>query len=112
MKPTKSDDRRPRRKGPRGKSQGGPGKSQGAQEGRPRSQSGRGSSRPEDTFQEARYLKHLTEEQVPVAITTWEGDEFVGRVEYYDRAFLRLTRDNAANVFVFKKDIKYLREEA
>ena len=109
MNPAQSDNSRPRRKGARGKPQGGRGPSQ---EGRTRNQAGRGSSRPEDTFQEARYLKHLTEKQVPVSITTWEGDEFVGRVEYYDRAFLRLTRDNAANIFIFKKDIKYLREDA
>ena len=45
-----------------------------------------------------------------VAITTWGGDEFTGRIEYYDRAFLRLTRDNGPNVFLLKKDIKYLLE--
>ncbi len=102
MKPTNSDSRSARRKGARGKPQGG----------RPPTRGDRASSRPEDTFQEARYLKQLKEKQVGVAVTTWEGDEFVGRVEYYDRAFLRLTRDNAPNVFVFKKDIKCLREEA
>ena len=109
MTPTNSDNRRQRRKGARGKPQGGRGKSQG---GRPPTRGDHASSRPEDTFQEVRYLKQLQEKQVGVAVTTWEGDEFVGRVEYYDRAFLRLTRDGAANVFLFKKDIKYLREEA
>ena len=88
-------------KGPRGKSQ----------RGRPQTQAGRDSSRPEDTFEEARYLKHLTANQIPVSITTWEGDEFASCVEYYDRAFVRLTQDDAANIFVFKKDIKYLQED-
>ncbi len=108
MKPTNSDNRRPPRKGARGKAKSGRGKAQG---GRPATRGDHASSRPEDTFQEVRYLKQLKEKQADVAVTTWEGDEFVGRVEYYDRAFLRLTRDNAPNVFVFKKDIKYLREQ-
>ena len=51
-------------------------------EGAPGLRGGRSSSRSEDTFQEARYLKHLKEKQVPVSIRTWEGDEFAGRIEY------------------------------
>ena len=107
MNPTKNNDRRSRRKVPRDQPQSRRSESRG---GPPRTEVAHGSSRPEDTLQEAHYLKHLTEKQIPVSITTWDGDEFAGRNEYYDRAFLRLTRDEAANVLVFKKDIKYLRE--
>jgi hypothetical protein len=32
-------------------------------------------------------------------------------VEFYDQSFIRLTRDNGPNLFVYKHDIKYLYEE-
>ena len=98
MRSKESDSRRPRTGG-RGKPRAGRQKPRGGR-----------AARSADTFQEARYFKHLTAKQIPVAITTWGGDEFTGRIEYYDRAFLRLTRDNGPNVFLLKKDIKYLLE--
>ncbi len=78
-------------------------------DGRRRRTGGRPARSP-NTFQEARYFKHLTAKQIPVAITTWGGEQFAGRIAYYDRAFIRLTRDNGPNVFLLKKDIKYLLE--
>ena len=35
-----------------------------------------------------------------------------GIVEYYDRSFIRLTRQGLPNLFIFKHDIKYLQEES
>lgn len=40
-----------------------------------------------------------------------DGEEVSGVVEYYDRSFIRITRDGAPNLFIFKHDIKYLMEE-
>jgi sRNA-binding regulator protein Hfq len=39
------------------------------------------------------------------------GEEVVGTVEYYDHSFLRITRTDGPNLFIFKHDIKYLIEE-
>ena len=35
-----------------------------------------------------------------------------GVVEYYDQRFIRITRTDAPNLFIFKHDIKYLYEVA
>jgi host factor-I protein len=65
---------------------------------------------PEHTFEEAKYLKELIESAAPVRIKMLDGEEVVGVIEYYDQSFIRLTRDGAPNLFIFKHDIKYLQE--
>lgn len=76
------------------------------------SQHGSGKARaPEQTFEEARYLKQLVENSTPVRVKLADGEEVLGVVEYYDQSFIRLTRDGAPNLFIFKHDIKYLQEE-
>ena len=59
---------------------------------------------------EAEYLHHLAQERTPVAVHLVTGESFQGFIEYYDRRFIRLTRQGAPNLFIFKKDIKYLSE--
>ncbi len=66
--------------------------------------------RPE-THREVRYLRHLIEHNIPVAVKVRGGDVFRGVIEYYDGRFIRLTRPGAPNLFIFKKDIQYLYEE-
>ena len=39
-----------------------------------------------------------------------DGDEIKGVIEYYDQRFIRVTRTDAPNLFIFKHDIKYLYE--
>jgi sRNA-binding regulator protein Hfq len=60
---------------------------------------------------EADYLRRLAEEHTPVVVHLRTGESFQGFVEYYDKRFIRLTRQNAPNVFIFKQDIKYLHEQ-
>jgi host factor-I protein len=67
---------------------------------------------PEHTFEEAKYLKQLIESGTPIRVKMVDGEEVVGVIEYYDQSFIRLTRDNKPNLFIFKHDIKYLQEEA
>ena len=38
------------------------------------------------------------------------NEEIAGLVEFYDVHFIRITREDAPNLFLFKHDIKYLRE--
>ena len=65
---------------------------------------------PEQTFEEVKYLKRLIDQQIPVRLKL-SNDEIVdGTIEYFDQRFLRITRSNAPNLFVFKHDIKYLLE--
>lgn len=67
---------------------------------------------PEDTHEEAAYLKMLGEKQKPVRIKLVDGEIVKGWIEYYDRAMVRLTREGAPNLFIFKHDIRYIEEAA
>jgi len=65
---------------------------------------------PEDTFEEAGFLKDLGEKQRPVAIKLMDGQIVRGWIEYYDRNMVRLTREGAPNLFIFKHEIMYIAE--
>lgn len=65
---------------------------------------------PEQTFEEVKYLKRLSEERIPVCVRLSDNQEVEGTIEFYDAHFIRLTRPNAPNLFLFKHDIKYLYE--
>jgi host factor-I protein len=66
---------------------------------------------PDDTHQEAAYLKSLGEKQTPVIIKLMDGEFVRGWVEYYDRRMIRLTREGSPNLFIFKHEIAYIAEE-
>lgn len=66
---------------------------------------------PEETHEEAAYLKMLAEKQKPVRIKLVDGEVVKGWIEYYDRAMVRLTREGAPNLFIYKHDIRYIAEE-
>lgn len=74
-------------------------------------QGGKAARAPEQTFEEAKYLKELIETATPVRVKMVDGDEVAGVIEYYDQSFIRLTRDGEPNLFIFKHEIKYLSEE-
>jgi host factor-I protein len=67
---------------------------------------------PDDTFEEAAYLKLLGEKQKTVSIKLNDGEVVRGWIEYYDKNMVRLTREGAPNLFIFKHDIMYIAEEA
>jgi host factor-I protein len=74
---------------------------------------GKKSSRPpEQTLEEVKYLKHLIEKKTPVRVKLSDNQEIQGVIEYYDQRFIRITRQGAPNLFIFKHDIKYLYEVA
>jgi host factor-I protein len=66
---------------------------------------------PEDTLEEPKYLKALGEQQQVVKIKLVDGEVVQGWIEYYDKNMLRLTREGAPNLFIFKHDIMYIAEE-
>jgi len=65
---------------------------------------------PEQTFEEVRYLRNLSENRVPVRVRLTDNSEVEGIIEFYDVDFIRLTRDGKPNLFLYKHDIKYLYE--
>src|SRR6202007_495424 len=66
---------------------------------------------PDETFEEAAYLKQLGEKQKSVSIKLADGEVVRGWIEYYDKNMVRLTREGAPNLFIFKHDIMYISEE-
>jgi len=67
---------------------------------------------PEETFEEAAFLKLLGEKQKPVALKLMDGQIVRGWIEYYDKNMVRLTREGAPNLFIFKHEIMYIAEES
>ncbi len=66
----------------------------------------------DDTHEEAAYLRMLGEKQRAVRIKLMDGEIVRGWIEYYDRRMVRLTREGAPNLFIFKHDIAYIAEES
>lgn len=66
---------------------------------------------PDETSEEAAYLKSLGEKQKQVSIKLADGEVVTGWIEYYDRNMVRLTRKGAPNLFIFKHEILYIAED-
>lgn len=67
---------------------------------------------PEQTFEEVKYLRHLIDNHISVSVKLLDNEVVTGVIEYYDHNFIRVTRDGAPNLFIFKHDIKYIFEAA
>ena len=63
------------------------------------------------TFLEPQYLRRLIDQGIRVTVKLSDNQEVSGLIEFYDQSFIRLTRDNGPNLFLYKHDIKYLYEE-
>jgi RNA chaperone Hfq len=70
-----------------------------------------GTRAPEQTFEEVRYLKQLIQQGTSVRVRLGSGEEVSGVIEYYDHSFIRLTRHDGPNLFIYKHDILYIIEE-
>jgi host factor-I protein len=66
---------------------------------------------PEETFEEASFLKALGEKQKLVSVKLMDGQTVSGWIEYYDKQMVRLTREGAPNLFIFKHEIMYIAED-
>ena len=67
---------------------------------------------PDDTHQEAGYLRMLGEKQRPVRVKLMDGEVIRGWIEYYDKRMVRITREGAPNLFIFKHEIAYIAEDS
>jgi len=70
----------------------------------------RHSGPPESTNRETEYIKELIENHTPVTVRLDDNSEVDGVIEYYDIAFIRLTRQGQPNLLIFKDKIKYFYE--
>jgi sRNA-binding regulator protein Hfq len=64
----------------------------------------------EQTNAEVRYLTNLIRNRTSVVVKLVNNEEITGWIEYYDKNFIRVTRNSEPNVFVFKDKIKYIFE--
>lgn len=60
---------------------------------------------------EASYLKALGEKQTPVTVKMIGGEQVRGWIEYYDANMIRLTREGAPNLFIYKHEVLYISED-
>ncbi len=65
---------------------------------------------PGETGQEALYLRSLSDRQVIVNVKLRDGETVRGWIEYFDDVMLRLTRDGAPNLFIYKHQIRSISE--
>jgi len=68
------------------------------------------STPPGETGQEALYLRSLSDRQVIVNVKLRDGETVRGWIEYFDDVMLRLTREGAPNLFIYKHQIRSITE--
>ncbi len=63
---------------------------------------------PEQTNAENFYYAKQMQSKTPMVIVLKDGEELHGVIEWYDKTCLKVNRDGAPNVLVFKPNIKYM----
>lgn len=67
---------------------------------------------PGETGEEALYLRFLSEKRIAVAVKLRDGENVSGWIEYFDDTMIRLTREGKPNLFIYKHQIRTIRELA
>lgn len=63
---------------------------------------------PSETFAENYYYLKQMNKKTPMAVVFADGEIIEGYIEWYDRNCIKLNRDHAPNLLIFKNNIKYL----
>lgn len=63
---------------------------------------------PTDTAAENYYYLKQMSKKTPMAVIFADGEMIEGYIEWYDRNCIKLNRDGAPNLLVFKSRIKYM----
>src|SRR5207245_11367964 len=66
---------------------------------------------PEQTNAENFYYQKQMQSKTPMVIVLRDGEEVHGIIEWYDRNCLKLNRNGAANLMIYKPSIKYMYKE-
>jgi sRNA-binding regulator protein Hfq len=61
---------------------------------------------PTDTFAESYYYLKQMNKKTPVAVVYTSGDVVEGTIEWYDRNCIKLNRDDAPNLLIYKSSIR------
>lgn len=63
---------------------------------------------PVETLAETYYYRKQMENATKMVIVLQNGEEIEGTIEWYDKEALKINRDDAPNLLLFKQNIKYL----
>jgi sRNA-binding regulator protein Hfq len=63
---------------------------------------------PTDTFAESYYYLKQMNKKAPMAVVYTDGQVVEGYVEWYDRNCIKLNRDGAPNLLIYKSSIRCL----
>jgi sRNA-binding regulator protein Hfq len=72
---------------------------------------GKKPSPPEQTNAENFYYQKQMQSKTPMVIVLRDGEQIRGTIEWYDKSCLKVNRNGAANLMVYKPSIKYMYKE-
>jgi host factor-I protein len=72
---------------------------------------GRKSSPPEQTNAENFYYQKQMQSKTPMVIVLRDGEQVHGVIEWYDKSCIKVNRNSAANLMIYKPSIKYMYKE-
>jgi len=68
----------------------------------------RRSAPPDSTSAEAFYYLKQMNARTPMVVVLDDGEQLRGHIEWYDRSCIKVNREDAPNLLVFKHAIRYL----
>jgi sRNA-binding regulator protein Hfq len=72
---------------------------------------GRKAAPPEQTNAENFYYQKQMQSKTPMVLVLRDGEEVHGIIEWYDKTCLKISRNGAANLMIYKPAIKYMFKE-
>jgi len=69
---------------------------------------GKKSTPPDQTNAEQFYYSKQMQSKTPMVVVLTDGEQLEGVIEWYDRECLKLNRNGAPNLLLFKRCIKYM----
>ena len=63
---------------------------------------------PTETYAESYYFLKQMNKKTPMAVVYTDGQIVEGSIEWYDRNCIKLNREGAPNLLVFKSAVKYM----
>jgi len=66
---------------------------------------------PDQTHAENFYYQKQMQTKTPMVIVLQDGEEIHGIIEWYDKHCIKVTRNNSANLLIYKPAIKYMFKE-
>jgi len=67
---------------------------------------------PEQTHAENFYYQKQMQAKTPMVIVLQDGEEIHGVIEWYDKYCLKVNRNGAPNLLIYKPSIKYMYKES